>query len=87
MARATAIRAGIDTATVWQRGAHRARRLRQEFTLMALLCVGLTLLVVGLYLVGPPELRAAILGSFLGFDQPAVTAPSHPPLSLSRAPQ
>lgn len=82
MARTTTLRAGNDAGTVWTRGATRAQRLRREATTMVLLCAGLTLLVLGLYLVAPRDLRDEILGNFLGFDRPAVSVAGHPPLSL-----
>jgi hypothetical protein len=58
------------------------RRLAHEATTLALGCGAAAIIVIGLYLVAPPELRDAILSAFLGFDQPIATVPAHPPLSL-----
>lgn len=72
----------IEIRVAYHRARSRTWRLVHEATTLAIGCVAATLLALSLYLVAPAELREGILAAFLGLDQPAVTAPSAPPLSL-----
>lgn len=82
MAKTVSIYDPIELRMAYHRARSRARRLAQEAAMLAIGCAAMTLLALVLYLVAPPELRAAILSAFLAFDLPGTAIQLHPPLSL-----
>lgn len=79
MAKTVSVYDPIEVRIAYHRAQARTRRVAQEATSLAIMCVATVLLTMGLYLVAAPELRGAILSAFLGFDQPSVTFAGHPP--------
>ena len=60
----------------------RASRLAYETLTLTMGCAAAVGMTLALYLTAPIELRQGIVTAFLGFDQPTISLPSNPPLSL-----
>lgn len=82
MAKTVTVYDPIDVRVAYHRAQVRTQRLMHELATLTIFCAAAVFLVMSLYLVAPPELREAVLSTFLAFDQPHVTFAAHPPLSL-----
>jgi hypothetical protein len=65
-----------------ERAARRVGRFGHEMLTLAIGCVAIAGIALGLYLVAPTELRDGIVTAFLGFDRQISTPHAHPPLPL-----
>jgi hypothetical protein len=77
-----AIRASSSRLSACERFAPDANRLAHEGMTLAIGCAAAVALTLGLYLAAPPALRDGVVSAFLGFDQPIMSVPAHPPMRL-----
>jgi hypothetical protein len=60
----------------------RASLRAHEGLTLAMGCAAAACIALALYLVAPTELRDGFVTAFLGFDQPIMSIPTHPPMQL-----
>jgi len=74
MSRPTTMLSSTTMPASAQRSTARSGPARHEGLKLAMGCVAVTVIALGLYLVAPATTRSAVVAAFLGFDQ-TFTAP------------